>query len=227
MSQDTIAYQTEQKNNFVVGKIGIGPFALNNNNHIYTMLYGISLGGPESLLRSLGKDNLDMGTLYGDRDIYGNSILSWLSGGINAHVDIAKDPFVTKLNVNKYTYNITNFLLRAGFGRNGLWFLNLPVIKELARQMNGISGQYLKQSSKSEFEAQEELMEKYKQKLVDAIPQNIKDAQIPGENKTLSAVEEVIGRTLTIADIIYNREEVIKTIAYSNLARELKGTLIR
>jgi hypothetical protein len=163
MSQDTIAYQTEQKNNFVVGKIGIGPFALNNNNHIYTMLYGISLGGPDSLLRSLGKDNLDMGTLCGDRDIYGNSILSWLSGGINAHVDIAKDPFVTKLNVNKYTYNITNFLLRAGFGRNGLWFLNLPVIKELARQMNGISGQYLKQSSKSEFDAQEELMEKYKQ----------------------------------------------------------------
>ena len=227
MSQDTIAYQTEQKNNFVVGKIGIGPFALNNNNHIYTMLYGISLGGPESLLRSLGKDNLDMGTLYGDRDIYGNSILSWLSGGINAHVDIAKDPFVTKLNVNKYTYNITNFLLRAGFGRNGLWFLNLPVIKELARQMNGISGQYLKQSSKSEFEAQEELLEKYKQKLVDAIPQNIKDAQIPGENSVLSEVEDVIGRTLTIGDIIYNRDEVIKSIAYSKRAREDKGALIR
>lgn len=227
MSQDTIAYQTEQKNNFVVGKIGIGPFALNNNNHIYTMLYGISLGGPDSLLRSLGKDNLDMGTLYGDRDIYGNSILSWLSGGINAHVDIAKDPFVTKLNINKYTYNITNFLLRAGFGRNGLWFLNLPVIKELARQMNGISGQYLKQSSKSEFEAQEELLEKYKQKLVDAIPQNIKDAQIPGENSALSKVEGVIGRTLTIGDIIYNRDEVIKSIAYSKLTREEKGSLIR
>ena len=226
MSQDTIAYQTEQKNNFVVGKIGIGPFALNNNNHIYTMLYGISLGSSESLLISLGKDNLDMGTLCGDRDIYGNSILSWLSGGINAHVDIAKDPFVTKLNVNKYTYNITNFLLRAGFGRNGLWFLNLPVIKELARQMNGISGQYLKQSSKSEFEAQEELLEKYKQKLVDAIPQNIKDAQIPGENDTLSEVEGVIGRTLTIGDIIYNRDAVIKSIAYSKLSREGKGELI-
>jgi hypothetical protein len=108
------------------------------------MLYGISLGDENSLLRSLGEDGLDMGTLSGDRDIYGNSILSWLSGGINAHVDIAKDPFVTKLNVNKYTYNITNFLIRAGFGRNGLWFLNLPVIKELASRMNGISGQYLK-----------------------------------------------------------------------------------
>lgn len=226
MSQDTIAYQTEQKNNFVVGKIGIGPFALNNNNHIYTMLYGISLGGPESLLRSLGKDNLSMDTLCRDRDIYGNSILSWLSGGINAHVDIAKDPFVTKLNVNKYTYNITNFLLRAGFGRNGLWFLNLPVIKELARQMNGISGQYLKQSSKSEFEAQEELLAKYKQKLIDAIPQNIKDAQIPGENNALSKIESAIGRTLTIGDIIYNRDEVVKSIAY-NQAIENKHKLIK
>lgn len=227
MQQDTISYQTEQKNSFVVGKVGIGPFALNNNNHIYTMLYGISLGGKTSLLRSLGNDKLDMGTLCRDRDIYGNNILSWLSGGINAHVDIAKDPFVTKLNVNKYTYNITNFLLRAGFGRNGLWFLNLPVIKNLADQMNGISGQYLKQSSKSEFDAQEELMEKYKQTIVDAIPQTIKDAEIPGKHDGLSAIEKVIGRKLKIGDLLYGRDDVKKTILFSGIPRKEKGALIR
>ncbi len=227
MQQDTISYQTEQKNSFVVGKVGIGPFALNNNNHIYTMLYGISLGGKTSLLRSLGNDKLDMGTLCRDRDIYGNNILSWLSGGINAHVDIAKDPFVTKLNVNKYTYNITNFLLRAGFGRNGLWFLNLPVIKKLADQMNGISGQYLKQSSKSEFDAQEELMEKYKQTIVDAIPQTIKDAEIPGKHDGLSAIEKAIGRKLKIGDLLYGRDDVKKTILFSGISRKEKGVLIR
>jgi hypothetical protein len=37
----------------------------------------------------------------------------------------------------------------------------------------------------------------------------------------------VIGRTLTIGDIIYNRDGVIKSIAYSKLAREDKGALIR
>jgi predicted secreted acid phosphatase len=56
MSQDTLAYQTQVKNNFVVGKIGIGPFALANNNHIYTMLYNISLSENESSwLHSVGK----------------------------------------------------------------------------------------------------------------------------------------------------------------------------
>jgi predicted secreted acid phosphatase len=56
MSQDTLAYQTQVKNNFVVGKIGIGPFALANNNHIYTMLYNISLSDNESSwLHSVGK----------------------------------------------------------------------------------------------------------------------------------------------------------------------------
>jgi hypothetical protein len=102
------------------------------------MLYHIKV--KSSLLFSVGKDGLDMSTLWRGADIYGNSIMSWLSGGINAHVDIAKDPFVTKLNINKYTYNISNFLIRAGFGRNGLWFLNQPVIKELARRQNNING---------------------------------------------------------------------------------------
>jgi len=43
----------------------------------------------------------------------------------------------------------------------------------------------------------------------------------------LSEVEDAIGRTLTIGDIIYNRDEVIKSIAYSKRAREDKGALIR
>ena len=127
------------------------------------MLYNISLSENESSwLHSVGRAGRNMGTLYGSHDMYGNSILSWLSGGINVHVDIAKDPFVTSLNINKYTYNISNFLLRAGFGRNGLWFLNLPVIKELASRMNAMSGQYLKSTSKSIFDAQKEELDRYK-----------------------------------------------------------------
>ena len=34
--------QTNVKNSYITGKIGIGPFALNNNNHILTWLYHVS-----------------------------------------------------------------------------------------------------------------------------------------------------------------------------------------
>ena len=217
LSQDTIAYQTEQKNNFVVGKIGIGPYALNNNNHIYTMLYGISVHG-SGILGGLSLDGemVNMNTLYMSHDIYGNSILSWLSGGINAHVDIAKDPFVTSLNINKYTYNISNFLLRAGFGRNGLWFLNLPVIKELSRRMNNISGQYLKANSKSEYEAQQDLMKEYKDMLAAEISDDIKGKEITIDKSTDEIIENSIGHKLTIGDILFNRYKVYSAIIKNN-----------
>jgi len=48
--------------------------------------------------------------------------MSWLSAFINAHVDIAKDPYISRLNVNPFTYNIVNLLIRTGFGRNTLFF---------------------------------------------------------------------------------------------------------
>ena len=211
MSQDTIAYQTIQKNNFVTGRIGIGPYALNNNNHIYTMLYGISLN-PGSKLHNLGDEGYDMGTLCRDTDIYGNSILSWLSGGINAHVDISTDPFITKLNINKYTYNISNFLLRAGFGRNGLWFLNLPVIKELAKRMNAVNGQYLKATNKDLFEARDEIFSKYKQELLSSIPEDVKKQVVSVNEKFDSKFKQLLNRDLTVNDILLDRVSVYKAI---------------
>ena len=90
--QQTLSYQCDIKNQLVTGKIGIGPYALNNNNQIYTMMYNIEFRGDK--FRVL--NNLEMTSLHERNDIYDNSILSWLSGFINAHVDIAKDPFVTK-----------------------------------------------------------------------------------------------------------------------------------
>jgi hypothetical protein len=134
--------------------------------------------GEDSWLNSVGEEGLNMGTLYQSHDIYGNSILSWLSGGINVHVDIAKDPFVTSLNINKYTYNIAIFMLRAGFGKNALWFLNQPVIKELSRRQNLITGEYLKKSNKNLFDARKDVMDEYKEELLNAIPKEVLDRRI-------------------------------------------------
>lgn len=65
-----------------------------------------------------------------DRD--GEYILDWMSALISAHVDIAKDPYIFDLNVNGYTYNMTNFLIRAGLGKSTFHFLSQPILKELA-----------------------------------------------------------------------------------------------
>lgn len=129
-------YQYEQLSNqvktmqqFATGKVGIGPFALNNNNQILCQIYGIKFAhNPSRILTFLHKNNL--GNIVDDE---GNAILSWISALINGHVDIAKDPYVTGLNINGATYNLINLLLRTGFGNQALYFLNQPVIRELAQ----------------------------------------------------------------------------------------------
>ncbi|MBO5632178.1 MAG: hypothetical protein J5965_24230 [Aeriscardovia sp.] len=135
----SLSTQTERKNDYITGKIGIGPFALNNNNHILTMLYGVRFKDfPGSIVSTLGLTNL--GTR---EDTDHNSIMSWISALINAHVDIAKDPYISKLNVNPYTYNLVNTLIRTGFGRNTFYFTTQPIMKELAIAYMNASSSYM------------------------------------------------------------------------------------
>jgi len=42
---------------------------------------------------------------------------------VNAHVDVAKDPYIFDLNINSATYNNVNFLLRAGKGKATFSFI--------------------------------------------------------------------------------------------------------
>lgn len=127
----SLSKQTDSKNDYVTGKIGIGPEALNNTNHILTMLYGVKFRGNNTLMSKLGLTDLSR-----HDDKHGQSILSWLSALINAHVDIAKDPYISKLNVNKFTYNLANLLVRTGFGKDTFYFLGQPILKKLAAAYN-------------------------------------------------------------------------------------------
>ena len=156
-------FQMNKKYEYSGGKTGIGPFALNNKNHVITQLTNLMFKD-NSLLKSLGFTGLNgiksqNETVY-KRDKYGDveyddngapimiqeeglNILDWISAMINAHVDVAKDPYVIRLNVRQYTYNICNFLLRAGFGKNTFYFLPQPILKEMAlayERANGIYG---------------------------------------------------------------------------------------
>ena len=64
------------------------------------------------------------------KDKDGTYIADWLSAMVSAHVDVAKDPYVFILNLNKVTYNHATFLLRAGMGLSTFSFLAQPILKE-------------------------------------------------------------------------------------------------
>jgi len=157
----SLSTQTERKNDYITGKIGIGPFALNNNNHILTMLYGVRFKeNPTSIMTVLGLNNL-----ASTEDAEHNSIMSWISALINAHVDIAKDPYISKLNVNPYTYNLVNTLIRTGFGKNTFYFTTQPIMKDLARVYMNASSAYMSDSDKSIYALQKEATEKLAESL--------------------------------------------------------------
>lgn len=83
---------------------------------------------------------LGIDTLNKTFDDEGLSILDWTSALINAHVDAAKDPYIIRLNVNQYTYNMTAFMISAGFGKSTFYFLPQPILKDLANNYMRVTG---------------------------------------------------------------------------------------
>lgn len=136
MASETLAYQSNVKTAFITGKQGIAPFALNNNNQILTTLYEVEFGDmPYGIMSQLYRKSL-----HDQLDRDGNSIMSWLSALINAHVDVAKDPYILRLNVNQYTYNLVNLLVRTGFGDDAFYFTAQPILKHVADIYNSENG---------------------------------------------------------------------------------------
>ena len=151
----SLSAQTEAKNDYITGKIGIGPFALNNNNHVLTMMYHVRFKHIESsIMAELGLESLDN---HQDQD--GESIMSWLSALINAHVDIAKDPYISRLNVNPFTYNLVNLLVRTGFGKKTFYFTTQPIMRELARAYMNAGSMYMSDPYSTKYSLQQEAID--------------------------------------------------------------------
>lgn len=137
--------QSNLKSAFITGKFGIGPYALNNNSHILTTLYNVSFKESKyGIMSALNATSLHE---YTDRD--GNSIMGWMSALINAHVDVAKDPYILRLNVNKYTYNLVSLLIRTGLGKDALYFVDQPILKRLAIDYQNANGDIVDDPSMS------------------------------------------------------------------------------
>ena len=151
----SLSTQTESKNDYITGKIGIGPFALNNNNHILTMMYHVKFKHIESSIMSeLGLEDLDSRV-----DKNGESIMSWLSALINAHVDIARDPYISRLNVGPFTYNLVNLLVRTGLGDKTFYFTLQPIMRTLAKAYVNAGSMYMADPYSSKYTLQKEAIE--------------------------------------------------------------------
>lgn len=186
-----IAFQVKTRGSFVVGKFGIGPFALNNNNQILTQLYGVKFDAEHCpLLRELGC--LDLSSL---KDKQGNLKLSWLSGLINAHVDVAKDPYIQRLNINTFTYNTTNLLIRTGMGERTFMFLSQPIMKELASVYEMAGGNYMEDMSMSKAARQRFAVTNY-------ILDNFKESVNTGNLKNIKNTLQKIGKDPNVEESI-------------------------
>lgn len=104
---------------------------------------------------------LDLERLDGREDKDGESIMSWISALINAHVDIAKDPYISRLNVNPFTYNLVNLLVRTGLGRKTFYFTSQPIMKSLADEYIKASALYMADPHKSKYKLQEEAVDEF------------------------------------------------------------------
>lgn len=128
------ARQSNIKSDYIGGKNGIGPFALNNVHHAISQVAGIKFRNltSDGLLNEDDRGNIDLSAINGKDKL---SIMSWLSALIDVHVDIAKDPFVVWLNLNSATYDVTALMVRAGFGIDTFKFISQPIVKLYAEYM--------------------------------------------------------------------------------------------
>lgn len=122
------SFQLSRKTEYTGGKAGIAPFALNSTNHALTQFTHLCINYSNANRYNLGQ--LDQ--VYGEDD---QRIMDWLSALINAHVDVAKDPYIMALNINSITYNMTSLLIRGGKGENTFYFLAQPALRRFTKEM--------------------------------------------------------------------------------------------
>jgi len=79
---------------------------------------------------------------------------------INGHVDMAKDPYVVDMNVNKATWTMTEFLLRCGKGSATFYFLPQAILKEYAKEVNELEGSYGIDNTVSKYEKTRVIVDK-------------------------------------------------------------------
>ena len=202
----TLHEQAERRLDYVTGKNGIGPFALNVTNHVLTCLFGVKFRETK-FTEQTSIFNFDK---LVDDD--GNMISSWLSAFINAHVDIVKDPWISKMGVDPFTYNMVNLLIRSGFGEAGMWFIAQPIIKDMANASSTASSQFTRDTFKykSVYAAQKDAVANAVMAYLDE--DDVKESKLEtytGSNPS----NEQVGARIDAVNYIKTHQKVLKEIA--------------
>lgn len=200
----TLHEQAERRLDYITGKFGIGPFALNVTNHVLTCLFGVRFRDTE-FSRATGIFNFDKLVDYD-----GNAISSWISAFINAHVDIVKDPWVSRMGIDKFTYNMVNLLVRSGYGEAGMWFIAQPIIRDMATASSNAESQFSRDVSKysSIYAAQK-----------DAVAQSVlqylskEEASEANLKKYIESSPTNLNTRINAVNFIRDNQEVLKQIA--------------
>ena len=128
-------HQLEVKRNYMSGKMGVGLTANQLVDHVANQSLDVGFVG------AIGLDGINTKTNRIDQD---QGISAILSEFLNAYVDIAKDPYITRGNHNDATANTVFMLIRAGVSLKTVnRFIGQPVLKEyvkLKKQSESISG---------------------------------------------------------------------------------------
>lgn len=174
------SFQLSRKFEYTGGKMGIAPFALHSTNHAMTQAMGLKMDfGRYEKQFNLGQiDSID------SQDGY--RVMDWLSAMVNAHVDVAKDPYIMTLNVNDVTYNMTNFLLRTGKGTTTFYFLPQQILKDYVNEMLKANGVYGVDPNKSISAKKRDIINSLYTKYMSLASKSIEQEQDPelAENYT-------------------------------------------
>lgn len=142
----TPSFQNQTKDDLISGKLHLGVFALATSHHSLAQSVGLAF---KSNVISAKYNLLSLSSIdsqrpnYWDKDIITyTSISDWLSAMVNAHVDVAKDPYINRLNVRTLTLPMTAMLLRAGKGESTFYFLAQPALVQAAKEYEKNSGFY-------------------------------------------------------------------------------------
>jgi len=94
------------------------------------------------LLERLGITRLDRIYDIHDGHTVPTRVLDWSSALLNAFADVAKDPYIVRLNIADATYNMANLLTRSGMGKRSFYFLAQPILKEMSQAIERTKGSY-------------------------------------------------------------------------------------
>ena len=196
--------QVIRRNDYITGKFGIGPYALNVTNQELTRCFNVSFKKTKFTEES-GICNFDK--LVDDQYNY---IASWISAFINAHVDIVKDPYISKMNINQFTYNMSNLLIRSGFGESALWFLSQPIIRDMANASNSANSEFMRDPNKFKtvYSAQKEAITNAVLKWLN--PEDVSESVI---SRYTTGDKNNTADQLRAIDIIKSKMNVLKAIA--------------